>query len=461
MNDAATSIAEEIGSRWKPYPVYKDSGVKWLGEIPEHWAILRTKSLERNAASLAQTGPFGAQLHASDYLDKSEDGVPLILIKNVNNLRIVAENMPKISFEKAEQLASYRLEPGDIVFSRVGSVGRIALAGEREKGWLISGQMLRLRFKNVKLHLPFALYAISSSRVLSYFDLTTVGTTRDSINTDILRGLPISIPPKSEQRTIASFLDRETAHIDTLIAKKERLIELLTEKRSALISHAVTKGLDPTVPMKDPGVEWIGEIPAHWEVVPLRAVLKQRGEYNIGPQTTNILSVVKDVGVINYDEREASGNKKSENVEQYKIIHKGDLVVNRMNVIIGSVGISPEYGTASIEYYVLYANDNNTETEYYGHIFCSKAFQTNLARLGSGILGHRLRIPFDILKTEMLPKPPINEQKSISTYLNELRNTDSVVTQKVQQAIAVLKEYRTAIISAAVTGKIDVREEVP
>jgi type I restriction enzyme, S subunit len=132
-----------------------------------------------------------------------------------------------------------------------------------------------------------------------------------------------------------------------------------------------------------------------------------------------------------------------------------------MNVIIGSVGISPEYGTASIEYYVLYANDNNTETEYYGHIFCSKAFQTNLARLGSGILGHRLRIPFDILKTEMLPKPPINEQKSISTYLNELRNTDSVVTQKVQQAIAVLKEYRTAIISAAVTGKIDVREEVP
>jgi type I restriction enzyme S subunit len=268
------------------------------------------------------------------------------------------------------------------------------------------------------------------------------------------------LPSSDEQHAIAVFLDRETFRLDELIAKKQRQLELLQEKRSALITHVVTKGLDPDVKMKDSGVEWLGEIPEHWEVVPLRGVLSQRQEFNAGPRTSNILSVVKDVGVINYDERQASGNKKSDDIEQYKVIHKGDIVLNRMNVIIGSVGIAKEFGAASIEYYVLHPSDGSVSNEYYGHIFCSRAFQTNLGRLGSGILGHRLRIPYELLRTERLPKPPLSEQQAIADVLNSKRKQDDDLILNVSRSIDLLREYRTALISAAVTGKIDVREEV-
>jgi len=190
----------------------------------------------------------------------------------------------------------------------------------------------------------------------------------------------------------------------------------------------------------------MGKIPEHWDMVPLRGVLEERREYNTGPKTENILSVVKDVGVINYDDRKASGNKKSDNIEQYKIIHKGDIVLNRMNVIIGSVGIAKEFGAASIEYYVLYSKENSSYTQFYAQIFSSRAFQTNLGRLGSGILGHRLRIPFQVLKKERLPKPPIHEQYQISAFLDrETARIDTLIEKK-QLQIELLQQKRDALV---------------
>lgn len=206
---------------------------------------------------------------------------------------------------------------------------------------------------------------------------------------------------------------------------------------------------------KDSDIEWLGEMPKHWEVTPLRGVLKQRGEYNIGPRTENILSVVKDVGVIRYEERDASGNKKSDNIEQYKIIHKGDIVLNRMNIIIGSVGMAKEFGAASIEYYVLYSKDSSVYTEYYVYIFTSKLFQTNLGRLGSGILGHRLRIPYEILRKEMLCKPPPSEQKTIAAFLDRETSRIDKLIEKKEKQIELLKEKRAALISHAVTKGLD------
>jgi len=210
--------------------------------------------------------------------------------------------------------------------------------------------------------------------------------------------------------------------------------------------------------MKDSGVEWLGEIPEHWEIVPLRSVLEQRIEYNIGRKTENILSVIKDVGVVNYEDREASGNKKSENIEQYKIIYPSDIVVNRMNLIFGSVGIAREYGASSTEYYVLKPKSNKVCQEYYGHIFCSKSFQLSLVGIGKGILFHRMRIYSEELKKILFPFPPLEEQKLINEYLIQNLNEINHLSDKLNTSIDHLKEYRTALISAAVTGKIDVRE---
>ena len=127
------------------YPSLNDTRAWWLGRIPDGWEVIKVKYLAGNDNSVVQTGPFGAQLHAADYVD---EGVPLILIRNVKDMKIDESQIPRISPEDAERLCMYRLDAGDIVFSRVGSIGRVALCTEREKGWVISGQMLRLRLRN-------------------------------------------------------------------------------------------------------------------------------------------------------------------------------------------------------------------------------------------------------------------------------------------------------------------------
>ena len=226
---------------FRKYAEYKESGVVWLGEIPSHWLCISLKNIEPYNSQMVQTGPFGAQLHASDYVD---EGVPLILIKNVRNLAIDDSDIPKISVEDAKRLSIYRVEVGDIVFSRVGSIGRIAKITEKERGWLISGQMLRLRLGSNSLNPAYSVYALSSKIVEDYVAYYSVGSTRDSINTEILMNLKIPLPPVKEQKQIAAFLDKETTKIDTLIEKCETAIELLKERRTALISAAVTGKID-------------------------------------------------------------------------------------------------------------------------------------------------------------------------------------------------------------------------
>ena len=215
----------------------KPSGIPWLGEIPIHWEVKTIKNVSGNRSDAVQTGPFGAQLHSSDYVD---DGIPLILIKNVFALQIHDEDIPKITHNKAKSLSMYRLQKDDIVFSRVGSIGRIAPVSEKEIGWLISGQMLRLRLNNPDFCTKFLLYVFSCDEILKYIDLHSVGSTRDSINTEILRNLPFISPPLAEQQAIAAYLDQQTAKIDQTRQKIQTLIEKLKERRSALIIAAVT-----------------------------------------------------------------------------------------------------------------------------------------------------------------------------------------------------------------------------
>jgi len=172
-------INQAVTKGLNPDVPMRDSGIEWLGEIPEHWEIVHVKHLSKNESDVVQTGPFGAQLHSSDYID---EGIPLILIRNVNNLWIDDSNIPKVSEEDAKRLQIYRLKIGDIVFSRVGSLGRVALIKEREEGWIISGQMLRIRFNNPNIYELFALYIFSSDVVVEFVKFKSVGSTRDSIN---------------------------------------------------------------------------------------------------------------------------------------------------------------------------------------------------------------------------------------------------------------------------------------
>jgi len=234
-------INEAVTKGLNPNVKMKDSGIEWLGEIPEHWDIIRVKHLAGNDIDVVQTGPFGAQLHASDYVD---EGIPLILIRNVNNLQIDDSNIPKISEKKAESLSMYRLDIGDILFSRVGSIGRIAIVKEREEGWMISGQMLRIRLNNPQLFNHYAVYVFISSLVSEFIKFKSVGSTRESINTEILRNAPLTIPPYREQQRIINYIESETNKIGQSIDKIEHQIQLLQQYRTSLISEVVTGKID-------------------------------------------------------------------------------------------------------------------------------------------------------------------------------------------------------------------------
>jgi restriction endonuclease S subunit len=445
--------------RWRRYPKYKPSGVEWLGEVPEEWSVQRVKSLEKNATYVVQTGPFGAQLHSSDYLD---DGVPLILIRNVNNLRIDDSEIPKISKEDAIRLSLYQLEIGDIVFSRVGSIGRIALCTEREKGWLISGQMLRLRIKNQKLDKKFSIYVFSSTEVERYIDLQSIGSTRESINTEILSNIPLQLPPLPEQTTIAAFLDRETARIDALIAKKERQIELLQEKRAAFISHAVTKGLDPSVKMKDSRVEWIGDVPEGWEVIPLKYGWNVTDCKHITAEYVDDGIPIVSTTEVKPGRLSLINTRKTIEADYLNSIDgrcpkRGDIIYSR-NASLGSAAyVDTDEKFCMGQDVCLIASDSNNGLFLTYQLNCPII----LNQIESQMIGSTIkRINVEQIKNLTVIKPPVQEQKKISLYLDIAINELDSLANTIENSITLLNEYRSALISSAVTGKIDVRQEV-
>lgn len=202
---------------------------------------------------------------------------------------------------------------------------------------------------------------------------------------------------------------------------------------------------------KDSGVPWFGDVPDHWETPRLGSVLKERKEVNKTNEITKILSVMRDVGVIPYEEKGNVGNKCSEDITRYKIVRPGDIVANCMNIIIGSVGISKYTGCLSPVYYVLTPRSKDDDSRFFDHVFKVKAFQHSLVRLGNGILAHRMRIPMELLKCEVVPEPPLIEQKAIAEYLDGINKMFRHYIRSKQQVIKLLNEQKQAIINKAVT----------
>lgn len=207
---------------------------------------------------------------------------------------------------------------------------------------------------------------------------------------------------------------------------------------------------------KPTSIEWAPEIPAKWEVQPIRALFNERKERNEGPKTDFILSVMKDIGVIPYDEKGNVGNKKSENIENYKVVYPGDLVVNKMNAIIGSLGISRHHGALSQVYFVLYPKDHScTNHKYLGYLFRVKPFQQSLIKISKGMMELRESIEFDEFKKLVLPVPPLDEQDRIVAFLEQKTAEIDAAIAKKDRLIELLQEQRSVQINQAVTLGLD------
>ena len=458
MNDATERIEEARPRRFRRYPAYKDSGIKWLGEIPAHWEVKPIKSaLIRN-----DTGVWGK--------DFDDDGT--IVLRSTEQTmqgkwRIEEPARRQLS---AREATYAKLCVGDLLVTKSSGsahhIGKTSVVDEpiAALNCCYSNFMQRLRVsaKHVPQFFWYVMNCPVAREQLVFLSSTTTGL--GNLNGSILGAIRMPMAPLAEQRTIAAFLDRETAKIDGLVERKERLIELLQEKRTALITRAVTRGLDPNVRMKDSGVEWLGEIPAHWHIAPVYA----RYEVALGKMLDAKGVTGKSSGkyLRNVDVQWDSVNVEDlpemdfpPSVRNRYLLRPEDLLVCEG----GEVGRTAIWGGELDECFYQKAIhrvrpwfDSEIPRFFYFLMYGLAKRGVFTAGGNPNTINHLTAVQ---LRHYRLPFPATGEQRAIAAFLDRETTSIDALIAKIRQAIDHLKEFRTAFISAAVTGKIDVREE--
>lgn len=435
------------------YPAYRDSGVAWLGRVPAGWGVALVKSV----ASCND-----------DVLP--EDTTPDQIIEYVEISDVEADRgitrRSAMAFGDAPSRARRRVRPGDVLVSTVRTYLRaIATVPEDCDALVVSTGFAVFRPRRV--HPGFLSYVFHSEYLISEIIARSVGVSYPAINASEIARLPIPLPPPAEQRAIAAFLDRECGKIDALVAEQERLIGLLKEKRQAVISHAVTKGLDPTAPMKESGVAWLGQVPQHWEVKRLKDVGTLVGGAGFphdeqGREGEELpFYKVADLG-------RAEGGRTMGDAES--TISRETASALRARIIPASSIVYAKIGAA------LLLNRRRITTRPCCIDNNMTAFTPALERLSTlwawywlsiidfGQVANPGAVPsFSEGDQAILPiaLPDLDEQRAITAFLDRECSKLDTLTAESERAIALLKERRAALISATVTGRIDVRGLVP
>jgi len=457
-----TAIQEEaLQRRYRSYPAYKDSGVEWLGEIPEHWEIKRLRSTVKSC----QNGVWG----------NDPDGLQDIVCVRVADFDRVCFRAniedPTLRSVEPKVISARGLERGDLLLEKSGGgenqpVGAVVLY-DHDVPAVCSNFVARVvlakgfdsRFMS---YLHAALYSL---RINTKHIKQSTGI--QNLDSSGYLDEAVVLPPRTdEQRSIATFLDRETARIDALVAKKRRLIELLQEQRTALITRAVTKGLDPSVPMTDSGVEWLGEIPEHWEVRRLKFLLTSPLKYGANEAAElDDPDLPRYVRITDIDERDGLRDETFKSLpvkvaEEY-LLQEGDVLFARSGATAGkSFLYRRSWGACAYAGYLIRARLDTQQVlpDFVRYFTASTSYWQWLS--AAFIQATIQNVSADKYASLLLIKPQYSEQRSISSFLDlETARIDALV-YKVLEAIELLNDLRTAVISAAVTGKIDVREEV-
>jgi len=450
-----------MGKYWG-YKKYKDSGIEWLGEIPEHWEVKRLKQVTKLI-----DGDRGKNYPSEN--DFQDEGIPFLSTENIKSNTLDFSPRTKfITLEKFECLSRGKLIQNDLVVTMRGTIGQTALFSKVPyQTAFINAQMIIARPTNI---FPEFLKYISMSVLWAkQLDFYSYGTAQQQLSGAILGILRLALPPLDEQKVIARFLDHKTKQIDDLIAKKEALIEKLDEKRTALISHAVTKGLDPNVPMKDSGIEWLGEIPKHWSITRLR-FLVSKIEQGWSPSCHNYQAEedewgVLKVGCVNGTKFDFNENKllpyDLEPKIQYEI-NDGDILMSRANTkeLLGSAAIviNPRKKLLLCDKLYRLSAKNTINNKYLVQLLRSSIARFQYERDATGASGSMQNIGQDTIKNLIIQLPSLIEQQEIANFLDRKAVEIDIQKAKIQEAIERLKEYRTALITNAVTGKIDVRQ---
>ena len=426
---------------FKSYPNYKDSGVEWLGKVPEHWRI----------SSLKRYGYFkGGAGFPHAYQGNTEENIPFFKVNSLSkDKRFLSSFSDFVGEETAKKLGAKIFPKNSIFFAKVGAALLLERIRTNQQPCCIDNNMMGFVIQN-ELSFDFAFYLMS---LIDFKYLVNPGAV-PSINESQISSFLISVPPISEQTQIANYLDTETARIDNLISKQEKLIELLEEQRKSIISHAVTKGLNPNAPMKDSGVEWLGEVPEDWEVKRFGYIFTENKKKNIGLIETNVLSLSYG----NIKEKNIDDNKGllPESFETYQIIEPNDIVFRFTDLQNDKRSlrnaISKYHGIITSAYIGVKTKEN---ADFYNYLFRAYDLQKVFYSMGDGM---RQSLKMDELNKMPIVLPKIEAQERIVKFINEENQRINNLVVKQKNLIEKLKEYRTSIISHAVTGKIDVRE---
>jgi type I restriction enzyme S subunit len=449
--------------RFKPYPAYKESGVEWLGEIPAHWEVKRLRS----TLTSCQNGVWGDE----------PDGIHDIACVRVADFDRVSFRVdiadPTLRSIEPRVAAARGLHRGDLLLEKSGGgenqpVGAVVLYDHTVPA-VCSNFVARVTVAagydaRFLTYLHATLYALRINK--RHIKQSTGIQNLDSAS---YLAEAMGFPPEPEQRAIAAFLDRETSRIDALVAKNEGVIELLQEQRTALITRAVTKGLDPDVPMKDSGVEWLGEIPARWEVRRVKDVASKIGsgktpsggaEVYVSDGVMLLRSQNVHLGALRLDDVAFIDSATDAEMAGSRV-REGDVLLNITGASLGRCCVARlDDRTANVNQHVCIIRPRIGvfDPPFLAAALASRSGQAQIFTTENGI--SRDALNFEQISRLVLAAPPLEEQRSIAASLDrETARIDALIA-KVRDALDRLKELRTALISAAVTGQIDVREEV-
>ena len=434
-----------------PYPAYKPSGVQWLDDVPEHWDVRRLRTV--------------ADMRVSNVDKHTNDGeVPVRLCNYVDVYKNdhITNNLPFMSATANQgEIERFRLQRHDVLITKDSEtwddIGNPALVTE-EANDLICGYHLALLRPEDNTASAYLYRALQTKAVASQFHIGAHGVTRYGLTHSAIKSVLLPLPPLPEQQAIVRYLEHADGRIRRLVDAKRRLISLLEEERQAVINWAVTRGLDPNVPLKPSGVDWLGDMPAHWERRRLKTILRPIDQRSTSGDET-LLSLRRDHGVVVYADH-FSRPSQSSSLIGYKLVSVGQLVVNRLQANNGYVFdstleglVSPDYSvfTERLPIHMTYLSDLLRTSSYRTY------FRQNATGLGTGTAGF-LRLYDERFLDTLVYLPPTSEQDAVIEHVAKATSMTNVAIGRARRQIELLEEYRTRLISDVVTGKLDVRE---
>ena len=433
------------------YPEYKDSGVEWLGDIPSHWSATRINALATlNDETLSESTDLELEI---EYVD----------IGSVS-LAGGIERTESLIFSNAPSRARRIVRDGDVLVSTVRTyLKAIAPVISPVPNLVASTGFAVVRPKSGQ-HSGYLKYGLQGEAFVHQVIARSNGVSYPAINASDLARIPLWTPPFAEQRAIASFLDRETAKIDALIAEQEKLLALLAEKRQATISHAVTRGLDPNAPMKDSGIPWLGQMPAHWEVRRLKTlspaitvgIVVNPSEYISSTGLPFVYGGDISEGRISVESCRRIDPADSDKQAKTRL-KAGDLLTVRVGAP-GVTAVVPKECEGGNCASVMLIRRGDFDSDWLCFAMNSRSVRFQVEVVQYGAAQEQFNISHAI--NFWIATPPRDEQRSLTTALSAIVDRLDKLRAEATQAVELLRERRNALITAAVTGQIDVRDTV-